>query len=142
MSANTFHASAQKRQKAAPSADAIIAAEAKKEALRLQRQPTIDEKMQALHAKEAASARCCTNCKQTLPAVMFGKDKSRRDGVAARCKPCNRLHVKGLKGYEKTERDPSLVPPRMINVMEGVYVPECTTYYRNDGHKHLKSRGF
>ena len=142
MSANTFHATAKKRQQAPKTADQIIAAEAKKEALRLQHQPTVDEKMQALHAKEAATARCCIHCKQTLPLVMFGKDNSRKDGINARCKPCTRLHVKGLKGYVKKERDPSLTPPRQINVMQGEYVPVCTTYYRNDGHKHLKSRGF
>jgi hypothetical protein len=139
MSANTFNTTAKKRQK---SADEIIAAEAKKEALRLKHQPTVDEQMQALHAKEAATARCCTHCKQTLPAVMFGKDKSRRDGIAARCKPCNRLHVKGLKGYVKKEYDPSLTPPRVVNVMDGVYVPARDTYYRNDGLKHIKSVGF
>lgn len=142
MSANTFHATAQQRKKVPKSADEIIAAEAKKEALRLKRQPTVDEKMQALHAKEAATARCCIACKKTLPVVMFGKDKSRKDGLTPRCKPCHRLHVKGFDQYTKQERDPSLEPPRQINVMQGTYVPPRDTYYRNDGHKHLKSRGF
>lgn len=136
MSANTFNTTAKKRQK---SADEIIAAEAKKEALRLKREAAVDKKMQAL---QAPAGICCTNCKKTLPADQFGKDKSRKSGIAARCKPCNRLHVKGLKGYEKQERDTSLTPPRQINVMQGNYVPERGMYYRNDGNKHIKSVGF
>lgn len=103
---------------------------------------TFDTKMQALHAEQSATDRCCVECKKTLPAIMFGKDKSRKDGIAARCKPCNRLRVKGLTQYVKQERDPSLVPARQINVMQGHYVPARDTYYRNDGNKHIKSVGF
>ena len=125
MSANTFNATANKRQK---SADEVIAA--------------VDKKMQVLHAEQAATDRKCCACQNTLPVIMFGKDKSRKDGLAARCKPCNRLHIKGFTGYVKKERDTSLTPPRQINVMEGVYVPERGMYYRNDGNKHIKSVGF
>ena len=139
MSVNTFNATAKKRQK---SADEIIAAEAKKEALRLKREAAVDKKMQVLHAEQAATDRKCCACQNTLPVIMFGKDKSRKDGLAARCKPCNRLHIKGFTGYVKKERDTSLTPPRQINVMEGVYVPERGMYYRNDGNKHIKSVGF
>lgn len=139
MSTNTFHATAKKRQQ---TADEIIAAEAKKEAKRLEKQRSVDEKMADLHAEQAAAARCCTACQQTLPAHMFGKDKSRRSGFNPRCKPCNLLHVKGYVKGLKVERDPSLTPPRRINVMEGTYVPTHDTYYRNDGHKHIKSLGF
>lgn len=89
-----------------------------------------------------ATTRKCCACQNTLPVSMFGKDKSRKDGLAARCKPCNRLHIKGFTGYVKKERDPTLVPPRQINVMTGHYVPARDTYYRNDGLKHIKSLGF
>lgn len=139
MSANTFNTTAKKRQK---SADEIIAAEAKKEALRLKREAAIDKKMQALHAAQAATDRCCVGCNQTLPEHMFGKDKSRTSGFVPRCKPCNRLHIKGYSKRPIAERDPSLVPPRQINVMQGTYMPPRDTYYRNDGNKHIKSLGF
>ena len=118
------------------------ATQAKKEAKRLEREHKINAQMQATHAAQAATVRCCAGCKQSLPLIMFGKDKSRKDGLAARCKPCNRLHIKGFTGYVKKERDTSLVPPRQINVMEGTYVPERGMYYRNDGNKHIKSVGF
>ena len=116
-------------------ADAIIAAEA-------ERARAIDEKMQALHAAQAAAVRCCAGCKLHLPLIMFGKDKSRKDGLASRCKPCNRAHIKTFAKYKKQERSPRLVPPREINIMQGVYVPPRDTYYRNDGNKHIKSLGF
>ena len=136
---NTFATTAQKRQQ---NAEKATAAAAQKEAARLERQRAVDKKMQALHSQQASTARCCTCCKKTLPLVAFGKDKSRKDGINARCKPCNRLHVKGPKGYVKAERDPELVPPRQVNTMEGRYVPAQDTYYRNDGNKHIKSRGY
>ena len=107
-----------------------------------ERARAIDEKMQALHAAQAAAVRCCAGCKQTLPVIMFGKDKSRKDGLAARCKTCNRAHIKTFAKYEKQERNPLLVPPREINIMQGTYVPPRDTYYRNDGNKHIKSLGF
>lgn len=107
-----------------------------------ERQSAIDDRMQALHAEQAATARCCAGCKKTLPLVMFGIDKSQKDGINIRCKPCKRLHVKGIPQYVKAERHPDAAPPRQINVMEGHYVPACDTYYRNDGHKHIRSRGF
>ena len=77
-----------------------------------------------------------------MPIEMFGKDRSRKNGLAARCKPCNRKHHKGLDGYVKAEPDPNKVPPRRMNVMSGFYVPVNDTFYRNDGNKHIKSRGF
>ena len=116
-------------------AETIITAEAK-------RARAVDDKMRALHAEHAATNRVCCACNQTLPEHMFGKDKSRTSGFTPRCKPCNRLHIKGYCKVVKTERDPRLVPPREINIMQGVYVPPRDTYYRNDGNKHIKSLGF
>lgn len=116
-------------------ADAIISAEAK-------RARAVDAKMAALHAEQAIHGRHCKGCNQTLPVIMFGKDKSRNDGLATRCKPCNRAHIKTFAKYEKQERNPLLVPPREINIMQGTYVPPRDTYYRNDGNKHIKSLGF
>lgn len=118
-------------------------ADAKKEALRLKREAAIDQKMQALHAEQSATDRKCCGCQKTLPEHVFGKDKSRKSGFNPRCKPCNRLHIKGYSQFVKEERDPSLTPPRQINVMKGgTYVPSRGEYYRNDGNKHIKSRGY
>lgn len=86
--------------------------------------------------------RYCIECKKTLPITEFGKDKSRRGGTTARCKPCNRLHIKGFAGYAKPEHNPLLAPPRQVNIMQGTYKPERNTYCRNDGLKHIKSLGF
>lgn len=84
----------------------------------------------------------CTDCKKTLDLAMFGTDRSRKDGICRRCKTCNRLHVKGFAKYEKQERDPSVTPGQLINKMTGFYVPASGAYYRNDGLKHIQSRGF
>ena len=76
------------------------------------------------------------------PLSNFGKDKSRKDGMTTRCKPCHRLHIKGFTNYVKKAHNPALVPPREISVMAGFYVPAHDTYYRNDGLKHIKSVGY
>lgn len=89
-----------------------------------------------------STLRKCASCQQNLELDLFGKDKSRADGMAARCKPCNRRHVKGFGKHKPKPRDPSLVPPRQINLMAGFYVPPRGEYYRNDGNKHIKSVGF
>lgn len=88
--------------------------------------------------------RCCTRCKQTLPIHAFGRDKSRKGGINPRCKPCNRLHIKGFSSavYVTPEHDPSVAAPRQINIMQGTYVPDREAYCRNDGLKHIKSLGF
>lgn len=35
---------------------------------------------------------------------------------------------------------PSIAQPNRINVMAGTYIPE-KVWYRNEGNKHIKSRG-
>jgi hypothetical protein len=39
------------------------------------------------------------------------------------------------------EKLPNQAPGQLVNKMSGVYVPE-QGYYRNDGLKHIKSKGF
>lgn len=73
----------------------------------LERQRKVDAKMAALHAEQAATDRKCSDC-QNLPEHLFGKDKSRKSGFNPRCKPCNRLHIKGYCKFDKPERDPTL----------------------------------
>lgn len=43
--------------------------------------------------------------------------------------------------YVKVEPKENVALPRQIGKMSGVYVPP-SAYYRNDGHKNLKSLGF
>jgi hypothetical protein len=38
-------------------------------------------------------------------------------------------------------KPPMKVPPRRVHVMEGTYVP-TTPIHRNDGNRHIKSKGF
>lgn len=43
----------------------------------------------------------CSACAQDLPSDSFGRDKSRRDGLCDRCKPCTRL--KNAASYQKNK---------------------------------------
>lgn len=45
----------------------------------------------------------CTICKEELELELFGKDKSRRDGLSAKCKPCAKIITKRRKN-----KDPDL----------------------------------
>jgi len=45
----------------------------------------------------------CTICKEELELDLFGKDKSRRDGLSAKCKPCAKLVAQRRKN-----KDPDL----------------------------------
>jgi hypothetical protein len=48
----------------------------------------------------------------------------------------------GLLGYQgKRVREPNEAPGQLVSKMEGIYKPDATAFYRNDGHKHLKSKG-
>jgi len=69
------------------------------------------------------------------------------------CKPCKNERqeigrrrlaqtLKEIQQAEKLEREAlALTPPRTFNYGNQPYVPE-RGYYRNDGHKHILSRGF
>lgn len=46
----------------------------------------------------------------------------------------------GLGHYTQTARNPMAAGPRDY-VAKGFYVPEKSTYYRNDGNKHIKTIG-
>lgn len=89
----------------------------------------------------AEKIKCC-DCQHMLPITDFGRDCSRKSGLAARCKPCNRRQIKGFGKHVPMLRDPSLVQPRQISVMQGQYTPPRDVYYRNNGNKHLKSFGY
>jgi len=48
----------------------------------------------------------------------------------------------GLTGYQGPRiREPNEATGQLINKMAGVYSQADRTFYRNDGHKHLKSLG-
>jgi hypothetical protein len=47
--------------------------------------------------------RCCS-CKQELPALSFGRNRARKDGLQDMCAECNRLTCR-LKQYDLTGID-------------------------------------
>jgi len=47
----------------------------------------------------------------------------------------------GAGKYVKREREPNEALGQQVNKMAGVYSQADSTFYRNDGHKHLKSLG-
>jgi len=47
----------------------------------------------------------------------------------------------GVSSYVKREREPNEALGQQVNKMAGVYSQKDDTFFRNDGHKHLKSLG-
>lgn len=49
------------------------------------------------YRKTLTDTKVCCLCKKEKLRHHFGKDKSRNDGIEARCKPCNTVRVKNRK---------------------------------------------
>lgn len=99
----------------------------------------------------------CRRCGTQYPATnkYFAFNKQSADGLYYYCKPCkNRENVARLADRAEQarqlaaaakERKESLTPPRTFNHLKN---PECWTghterqYIRNEGLKHIPSRGF
>lgn len=107
----------------------------------------------------------CTCCKKEKELREFGSYAKTSDGVAKRCKECNRRAYYrkinrqktsaqcGLAGLDveiKKVREEAaakiasggicaLALPRTYNIFTSTYVPPTTLYCRNDGNKHIKS---
>ena len=99
----------------------------------------------------------CNKCKVTKPFAEMvpraggGKNKN---GVRPLCKVCrtaqhviSRLRAREqavAEAQEKAETrrsDPRMTPPRTYNTSTTPWVPQDTTYYRNNGNKHVPSKG-
>lgn len=57
----------------------------------------------------------CTKCQRIIPFECFGKDKSRSDGLASRCKECRAIIAKDK--YENKTNEPILVSQESHNVL-------------------------
>lgn len=114
----------------------------------------------------------CKCCGETKPLHLMVKHSGGgyKDGVRPLCKECKQKQVKeriqkikevakttlipsvqltatqrnslGLTGYVKRERLPNEALGPQINKLAGFYEPPKSDYYRNDGLKHIPSRGF
>jgi len=114
--------------------------------------------------------RKCTTCGESKPYPLMVKCKTSPTGVRPLCKECKQKQVKAqikkLQGVAKTtlipqvqltatqrnslglsgymgprERLPNEALPPQVNKMEGHYEPDNRVYFRNDGLKHIQSRG-
>ncbi len=50
----------------------------------------------------------CTNCKQVLPIVMFGKARDTRFGYNSWCKSCHSNSRKNIQGRKLVKRKPRI----------------------------------
>lgn len=107
----------------------------------------------------------CNHCKTEKPIFDFVKSKESKSGYRAICKECKNGQSRALKEkieaketkskhaltatqkkylgateWKRREREPNEAPGRLYTPTES-YVPSKNDFYRNDGHKHLKSRG-
>jgi len=86
----------------------------------------------------------CINCKMILPVREFSKSNTSKDKLASSCRHCYayyRKHYKmpTAKKVEPKQLDESYAQLRTFTRTEP-YVPERVNY-RNDGNKHILSRG-
>lgn len=99
----------------------------------------------------------CNKCKvaklfaEMVPRVGGGKGRS---GVRPLCKVCRRKQQQSARTQsraatvartnaenEAARNDPRRTPPRTYNTGTTPWVPQDTTYYRNNGNKHVPSKG-
>lgn len=108
----------------------------------------------------------CSTCNKDKELFEFVRDSQKPGGFRNICKECKNRQARGGRErskevkqvkkevlnltqrkyfnpepWSKRERLPDEAPGQLINKMAGVYQPDKTAFYRNDGHKHLKSRG-
>ena len=99
----------------------------------------------------------CSCCKQDKPIELFNKDSHRPSGYRPHCKECKNAKQRDSKAIRRQrDREAALVhaaieaerrksmniaAPRTY-VSTETWVPEERAYYRNDGNRHIKSRGF
>ena len=107
--------------------------------------------------------RTCNRCGKTKPLHEFVTDPKYKHGHRPFCRVCKskeqakqrvaaRLRDKQkalLEAAARQEADSKaqkgeslIVPPRTYTNMAVPYVPDTQVYYRNNGNKHIPSRGF
>ena len=114
--------------------------------------------------------RKCNACGESKPYALMVRCSTSPTGVRPLCKACKQKQVKakikkiqsvakttlipqvhltatqrnslGLTGYTgPRERLPNEALPPQINKLAGKYIPDKNHYYRNDGLKHIASKG-
>jgi hypothetical protein len=87
----------------------------------------------------------CNKCGETDPNKMATWN-SHKSGYRTICKACANAGKKAARARLKEEskrpvpRNPQAAGPRDY-VPQGNYVPDPLAYYRNNGNKHIQSRG-
>jgi len=78
--------------------------------------------------------RTCPACKEEKPFCEFFHNKSTSDKTQYKCLGCTYGHNK--------PHSTRLTPAQTVNKFSGKYEPgEEQVYYRNDGNKHILSKG-
>lgn len=74
---------------------------------------------------------------------MFSRHKKSPDGMQYICKPCLAEWRKNPFSRDIATPPPAnAVPGKLIGIPKETYQPaKDNTYYRNDGNKHIKSKG-
>lgn len=112
-----------------------------------------------------AEGRKCNHCGKVKPFSELVADTMSKGGYRPLCKPCKNKQqskqriaaeyrdkqkalqeaAKRAEQEEKALRErealPFIAKPRTYNTMTSVYVPDTREFYRNNGHKHIPSRG-
>lgn len=93
--------------------------------------------------------RYCTCCKKHLPNYEFGRSAATKDGIQNRCYSCNREAFYKNKDKVRSQvlaelelkRKMQEHIPILNSTSREPYNPKTNTFYRNEGHKHILSRG-
>lgn len=99
----------------------------------------------------------CTKCKKSLPESDFSAYKLGRDGLFPQCKPCKRMGHQEMREKVKEREKKQAELEKYLRMQsdltsKGVALPRTVVhqkwdgkieqgYVRNDGLKHIKSRG-
>lgn len=85
----------------------------------------------------------CVGCGEMKLGSFFAPDPRKASGVRARCRACyaeQRRTVTDRAREQLRDEGPNVTPPRTF-VSTQVWVPVDQSYYRNDGHRNIRSRG-
>ena len=92
-----------------------------------------------------AAEKTCNVCNERKDLSFFSKHKTAPDGYQYKCKPCfaawKRNPCAKLPKEVTRPRDPNVVRANLVGAPKGTYVPEKGAFARNDGLKHIPSRG-
>ena len=92
----------------------------------------------------AFNVKQCSCCARYLHTSQYAKHTSTKDKLQKMCKECQVYYRKHQRKPDAVAvqqiADPNKAGPRTFR-HHGVYTPDEKTVYRNDGNKHILSRG-